>query len=263
VEFDASNYSVGEEAGSVTITVKLSQAVSDSVTVDYQSSDGTGSISNANATAGSDYDSVSGILTFPPSQTTETFTVPILDDGADDEYDGNESFGLTLSNPTHAGLGPTSDATVTIDEDIPTVQFAAANYGVSETAGSVEVTVDLSEAVSASVSVRYQTSDGTATAGTDYGSTSGLLTFAPGQTSQVITVPILDDGDGDDNIASETFGLTLSDPTSATLGTIPDTSVTIDEDIPKVEFAAPAYNVTESTGSLSVTVELSQPLPIR
>ena len=57
----------------------------------------------------------------------------------------------------------------------------------------------------------WATSDGTATAGTDYTATSGTLTFAAGETEQTVSVPVLDD-DG------ETVTLTLSNPAGAVLG---------------------------------------------
>ena len=62
--------------------------------------------------------------------------------------------------------------------------------------------------------VDYTTSDGTAIAGTDYTATSGSLAFSPGQTSQTIDVPIL----GPIGDADNTFYLSLSDPSGATLG---------------------------------------------
>src|SRR5205085_49070 len=43
------------------------------------------------------------------------------------------------------------------------------------------------------VTVDYTTSNGTATAGADYGAVSGTLSFAPGQTVKTIVVPIIDD----------------------------------------------------------------------
>src|SRR5205814_2094267 len=59
----------------------------------------------------------------------------------------------------------------------------------------------------------YATANGTALAGTDYVSTNGLLSFAPGTTSQTITVRV----NGDLlNEANETFFVNLSNPTNAT-----------------------------------------------
>ena len=62
------------------------------------------------------------------------------------------------------------------------------------------------------VTVDYQTQNGTATAGSDYTSTSGTLTFAPGEDKKTVSVPILDDAVEDNG---ETFTLVLSNPSGA------------------------------------------------
>ena len=72
------------------------------------------------------------------------------------------------------------------------------------------------------VTVDYATADGagvwagtgTATAGVDYTATSGTLTFAAGETSKSVSVPILDDVIDE---GSEYFLLRLSNPQGATL----------------------------------------------
>lgn len=75
-------------------------------------------------------------------------------------------------------------------------------------------TVTLSHAASTAVSVHYATSDGSATAPSDYTAASGTLTFAPGETNKAIVVSVI----GDTNIEQdETFALTLSNPVHATI----------------------------------------------
>jgi hypothetical protein len=64
------------------------------------------------------------------------------------------------------------------------------------------------------VTVDYATSDGSAAAGDDYSATTGTLTFAPGTTSQTVTVPVV----GDDAFEpDETFLLNLSNASNATI----------------------------------------------
>ncbi len=94
---------------------------------------------------------------------------------------------------------------------------------------SLEFAVTLSRALSETVTVRYATSDGTASAGSDYRATSGTLTFRPGQTEKTISVPVLDDelDEGPETMklkVSVTSGwpLTLATNTTAT-GTIVNT----------------------------------------
>ena len=80
---------------------------------------------------------------------------------------------------------------------------------------SATFTVTLAPASGATVTVGYATSDGTATAGSDYTAASGTLTFAPQQATQTITVPVQGDGAIEPN---ETFTVTLSVPTNARIG---------------------------------------------
>jgi ELWxxDGT repeat protein len=100
-------------------------------------------------------------------------------------------------------------------------------------------TVTLSAASAATVTVSYTSADGTAVAPSDYTSASGSLTFAPGQTSKTITVPIVGDRRGEPN---ETFFVNLSSPTNATIadgqgmGTIVDDEPRISiSDVTRVE----------------------------
>jgi len=76
-------------------------------------------------------------------------------------------------------------------------------------------TVTLAPATGTTVTVGYATSDGTATAGSDYTAASGTLTFAPQQTTQSFTVTV----HGDRVIEpDETFQVVLSGLSGATLG---------------------------------------------
>ncbi len=101
---------------------------------------------------------------------------------------------------------------VSSNGSIPTgLQFSSPTYGISEGYPySLTVTVNRSGDVSSTTTVDYMTSDGTAKAGSDYTSTSGTLTFAPGELSKTFAVPIIDDNlyEG----AAETFNLSLSNP---------------------------------------------------
>jgi hypothetical protein len=93
--------------------------------------------------------------------------------------------------------------------------------------------------------VGYALAGVTATAGADFVATGGTLTFGPGITSRVISVPIVADTL---NEPAETFTVTLSGPSAgAVLGTPSVATVTITDDDPAgaVQFAASQYAVTE------------------
>ncbi len=98
--FDTDNGSTTPNTVNATFTVKLSAASSSAVTVDYATVDGT-------AKAGSDYTATSGKLTFAAGETAKTVTVKVLSDSV---TEGNETFGLKISNPTAATI---ADATGT------------------------------------------------------------------------------------------------------------------------------------------------------
>jgi uncharacterized delta-60 repeat protein len=73
-------------------------------------------------------------------------------------------------------------------------------------------TVTLSAATTSTVTVNFATANGTALAGKDYVKTTGKVTFAPGQTSKTIAVPVVGEKLKEKN---ETFSVTISLPTNA------------------------------------------------
>src|SRR5262249_41370021 len=93
--------------------------------------------------------------------------------------------------------------------DPGTVQFIPAKRLVPEGATSVTVTVFRTGGLAGGGSVDYTTSDGTATAGNQYTTTTGTLSFDQGVTRQTITVPLTPN-----NVAEgdKTFNITLSNP---------------------------------------------------
>ncbi len=75
-------------------------------------------------------------------------------------------------------------------------------------------TVNLYPPSVGTVTVRYDTADGTATAGSDYTAVGGTLSFDPGQTRKQVTVNVNGDGEVE---ADEVFTLALSAPVGASL----------------------------------------------
>ena len=102
-----------EDGGSLTFTV-TAPAVHEEVTVDWATSDGAGSES---ATADQDYTTATGTLRFLEGETSRTISIELLDDGV---HEPDETFTVTLSNPTGAALGRAA-ATGTIRDDDPEI----------------------------------------------------------------------------------------------------------------------------------------------
>jgi probable HAF family extracellular repeat protein len=190
------------DAGTTTavFTVALSAASTEPVTLDFTTDDGA-------ASAGSDYQAVSGALTFAPEETTKTVTVTILGDTV---VEPDETFSLRLSNIHGAAITETTGiATIVNDDDfvLPRIRIGdvsrrEGNKGVT----LLTFTVTLSAPAASPVTVTYATSDGTARAGEDYEAQSGVLTFAPGETSKTITVKVKGDKKGE---ADESFFVNL------------------------------------------------------
>ena len=227
VEFERPNYQVLEDAGPANITATLSTASSLTVTLNYASS-------NGSAIAGSDYLTATGALTFPPGQIITSFPVTILNDPLTNEFD--ETLQLTLNTPNNAILGATNPVTLTITDDDgqPTVGFVNTRYSASEGndggTGVVTTTIFVSLSVPSAVTVTvdYNTGNGTATAPDDYLATSGTLTIPPNQTGQSFEIIVINDSL--DEAATETANLSLSNPVSATLGTSNAVLNIIDDD---------------------------------
>ena len=203
LQFSAANYSVSENGGTATITVTRSGGSGDSVSVNY-------SASNGSANSPADYTATSGTLTFGCNEMSKTFTVTINDDTIDE---ADETINLKLTSPTNgATLGSQPTALLTIIDDDPagTVQFGAGMSSVNENAGVATITVTRTGGNASGVTVNYSTSDGTAQAGLDYTTTSGILTFGANVTSLTFTIPITNDSLPEG--ADETINLTLSSP---------------------------------------------------
>jgi PKD repeat protein len=187
-------------------TVTLSQASTQTVTVNYATADGT-------ATAGADYEATNGTLTFAPGETSKTVSVAILGD-VTDELD--EQFTLTLSDPVNVTIADGLAVGAIFDDDTAVVSIGDAVVAEGNTGTTpVTFTVTLSVPSDRTVTVNYATADGTATAGIDYTAAAGTVTFAPGETSRTVTVDVL--GEPADE-PDEEFAVTLSDLTNAVLG---------------------------------------------
>ncbi len=235
---DQSAFSVaggsGVEGGAVEFGVTLAGSSIRAAAVSYATRDGT-------AVAGEDYLAASGTLTFAPGETSRTVPVPLLDDGLPEPA---ETFAVTLSSPTNATIATAAADGTIIDDDDPPAFSVAGGAGVE--GGAVEFGVTLAGSSSRAATVSYATRDGTAVAGEDYGAASGTLTFAPGETSRTVPVPLLDDGLPE---PAETFAVTLSSPTNATIATATADGTIIDDDDP------PAFSVAGGAGVEGGAVE--------
>ncbi len=217
-QFHEATTSVGEDGGTVTLTVQRSGLLTGTATVAF-------STSPSSAFADQDYTATEGMLTFLDGETSKTLSIPIRDD---DRIEGSESFRIVLSNPTGGAiLGPQATINISIIDDDGGGIIEIEPARVLKREGSSVVFTVTRRNGYAPLSVHVAT-DGTAAAGSDYTATVGDLTFAASETSKTITVALVSDAVLHED--PETFTVTLSNPTGgATLGTS-QANVTIIDD---------------------------------
>ena len=207
----AEETTVSESAGVVEVTVSLSAVVAENATLNYITRDNT-------ASAGTDFTARSGTVTILAGQQSQTISIPVLEDGIDED---NEFFEVVVSPPVALQEGlrlvvPKTVGNVFItdndDEPVLSVADASAAEGLA-----VAFTVTLTPASGKTVTLDWaasaETGD-TATAGDDFQRATGSRTFSAGQTTLTVNVATVRDTVDE---SAETFTLTLSNPSNATL----------------------------------------------
>ena len=170
---------------------------------------------DGSATAGSDYTAISNqTVNFTAGgSATATVSVTVIGDAV---LEGNETFTVNLSNPSGAGITDgTGQGTITNDDaaalSINDVTLSEGNSGST----NATFTVTLNAAVQGGFTVPVSSSNGSATAGSDYtaipGGTTLSFTGTAGET-RTISVPVLGDTVLEPN---ETFNVTLGTPSNA------------------------------------------------
>ena len=225
-------------------TATLSHPTTQTVTMDYQTL-------GQGATENLDYTPISGALTFNPGETAKPLTVAVLGDTLDE---ANEQFSILLFNAVNAGLLDQDGFGTILDDDTAgSVQFANATYSVNEGNTTATITVSRTGGAASGVTVNYATSDGTATAGSDYTATNGTLTFAANEPSKTFAVTILDDNEFE---SDEAVNLSLSNPQGGgTLGAQATSVLAITEtDTCSYSIAPTSQNFGVAGGGNTVTV---------
>ncbi len=228
-----------------TFTVSLSGPSGKTITADWSTLDGS-------AVQPADYATGSGTVTFAPGDTGETLTVSVVGDVLDEAA---ETFTVTLSNPTNATIADGS-ATGTITDDdggpllsVDDVSLAEGDVGTS----TATFTVSLSAASGQTITVGWATGDDDAVQPSDYATSSGTLTFLPGDTSETFGVTVRGDLIAE---LDEAFGVSLSAPSNATLGDPTGIGTIVDDELePVIDIDEPT--VLEDSGSVIFSVSLS------
>lgn len=154
------------------------------------------SITGGTAVSGTDFiDNGSGLLTWPPETSgDQTIPLQILSDHLDEG--SGETITLLIQNVSPAGAASigvaSATATISDDDDPPIIDIRSVT--ASEAAGTAVITATMSGVSANNISVSYATADNSATAGLDYTSAAGSLTWPAGtEGGQSFTVTLLDD----------------------------------------------------------------------
>ena len=123
-------------------------------------------------------------------------------------------------------------------------------------------TVSLDQVSTDTVTVDYSLTPNTATAGNDYTNRSGTLTFAPGTTTQTITVPIVGDTVDEPN---ETFTVQLTNPNQGQIGDGQALGIIVDDD-EAIALSISDIDVVEGNtnglATFTVTLSTASPTPV-
>lgn len=172
----------------------------------YTTADGT-------AISPRDYNPATAVVNIAPGATTAIIYVLVT---GDNMHEPTEDFFVNLSQATNVSLADNQGkGTITNDDQVPSVsvQSGIVNEGDTGTINS-QITVQLSNPTYLPVSVNVLTSDGTATAGSDYVASDMPLTIPAEQLSVTTTVQTLGDTINEPN---ETFNLNVYNVVNATV----------------------------------------------
>jgi uncharacterized repeat protein (TIGR01451 family) len=187
---------------SMTFTVTVSPAPAAAVTVNFATADGT-------AIAGQDFNAASGTVTFAAGVTTRTLVVSLVGDTLDED---NETLRVLLSGASSGTITDGEALGVIVDNDLSRISIADTSVAESPSGAAATFALTLSTPNSRAVTIDWSTANATAMAGLDYVAGTGTVTFAPGETSKVISVPVLDDTLDE---ANEAFNVNLTNPINA------------------------------------------------
>lgn len=206
--------------GAATFLVTLSASAPTPVTVEYATEDG------SVAVAGQDYEARSGTLTFAPGETSKVITVPVLPGRRHVEL---ETMRVVLRTPSGATLADDVGIGRLLNQRPFRLPVSISNVTAvrsSSVASTATIVLAIPEAASAAdaASVTVTTIDGTAVAGVDHTAVTTTVSFAPGQRTASLTVPVLPMADG---TPSRSFTVSVHSPTANVAIGDPSATVTL------------------------------------
>lgn len=212
-----------EKTGIASFVITLDKAATSDVALAWHTQDGT-------ALAGADYAAQTGNLVFRAGETSKTISVLVNDDVTPELA---ETFHLVVGNAVDGG-------NAIIGDGVGTARIAASDNAaqalpqirvldtmVSEADGYADVVFSLSAPGTQAVSVHYNYRDGSASSYSDFPPFSGTISFAAGETTKTVRVPLYEDTKVE---STESLLIQLDTPVNATLGNTSASISMVDND---------------------------------
>lgn len=209
-------------SNTLTFKTTLSSPMGVPVSVNFQ-------VTSGSAQWGSDFQTESGTVIFAPGTTNQPITILGVGDST---CEPDEFFTVVLSNPTNAVLARVHSAVGTLlnDDPLPVINVSSPATAESNLlTAQLEFAVTLSNPSQQDLQVNFATANGTATAGSDYQTQSGVLVFTAGTTTQTVAVVVNGDIAPEPN---ETLQLLLSAPVNGVIGTHGTGTILDDDGLP-------------------------------
>lgn len=259
---------------SVTVTINPAPQPGETITVPYATNSGATPPAEADPSApvtygggcdpGCDYPQSSGSVVFDnPLSTTETISIPVLQDRTDEV---DERFNVQLGTPVRcepSGTCSSSGAAVTdglgvvtITDDDGTPSIVMLDTNADEDDGTLNATARMNGASERNVTVNFATANNSAVAPGDYTARTGTFAFPNSNDSfredaQAVTIV-------DDTLAEgpENFFVNLSGPTNSTIADSQGVQTINDNEAPVISVS----NASAEEGSpLLFRISISTP----
>ncbi len=233
----------------ITFTLTRSANTIGTTTVDYAITNDTTETDDFNGST-----LPSGTATFADGETTTTITVLVT---GETTVELDETFFVTLSNPTAGSTITDDEATGTITND-DAAAISIDDVTQDEDAGTMTFTISLTNPVDTDVSVDFATATDTAD-GSDFTPGSGTATINAGMTSTTITVDITADNTVE---LDEQFFVNLSNlqDSGRDIMIADDQGVGTITNDDSAEFSIDDVSQDEDAGTMTFTISLTNPV---
>jgi uncharacterized delta-60 repeat protein/uncharacterized repeat protein (TIGR01451 family) len=259
--FAATNYTVNENAGSITLTVLRTNGSTGVATIDY-------GVQNVTATNKVDFRAPTGYrLSFADGVTNQTITIPIIDNT---QVQPDRSFSVFLATPTGGASlnsGASNSVVTIVDNDfLPGhLSYSITNFTVSEISTAAVISVTRRGGSSGTLSVQYAVTGGSALNNINFVGKTNTLWWDSGDSgTRTFTVPIIHDGAATADLVANLslFNPVISNDTNNTYNSlvlasqITNATLTIiNEDFNgNLTFGVGNYNIMENAGAVTFTV---------